>query len=444
MREILRRTSEGPKGKRIRKKMPRSAPAPPAASPRGTILAWTFFDFANTAFSVIIVTVIYSRYFTHHVAGGQRWLWGLAVSLSMIFAAALAPPLGAIADYSRNRKRFLLIFTFACVLATGLMFFVQDGMVATGMLLFIVANIGFEGGLVFYDAFLPDITSRNSYGRVSGYGFAMGYLGALAVLLIVHLLLPPASDPAYLLYIRLSFVVAAGFFLAFSLPLFLFVHEPPLDKERPGDLFRTGARRAVQTFRSLFILREYPSVARFLIAFFIYNDGILTVIAFAAIFAEQTLRMDDAAIILFFAIVQTSAVAGSLAFGVITDKIGPKKTITVTLVLWTAIAIGAYFVNSVAVFYTVALAAGVAIGSSQSASRSLMALLTPRAREAEFFGLYDGLCGKASAVIGPLVYGIVADLSNERVAALVISLFFLTGLVVLQGVVEPPRTPDPA
>jgi MFS transporter, UMF1 family len=424
--------------------MPRSSPPAPGTSSRGTILAWTFFDFANTAFSVIIVTVIYSRYFTHHVAGGQRWLWGLAVSLSMIFAAALAPPLGAIADYSRNRKRFLLLFTLACVLATGLMFFVQDGMVATGMLLFIVANIGFEGGLVFYDAFLPGITSKNSYGRVSGYGFAMGYLGALAVLVIVQFLLPPASDPAYLLYVRLSFVVAAAFFLIFSLPLFLFVHEPPLEKERPGDLFRTGVRRAAHTFRSLFILREYPSVARFLIAFFIYNDGILTVIAFAAIFAEQTLRMDDAAIILFFAIVQTSAVAGSLVFGVVTDKIGPKKTITITLVLWTAIAVGAYFVNGVAVFYAVALAAGVAIGSSQSASRSLMALLTPHTREAEFFGLYDGLCGKASAVVGPLVYGIVADLSNERVAALVISIFFLTGLVILQGVVEPPRTPNAA
>lgn len=441
MREVPRRVSDDPEGKRIRKQMPPSPLTPAGGLRRGTILAWTFFDFANTAFSVVIVTVVYSRYFTHHVAGGQRWLWGLAVSLSMILAAALSPPLGAIADFSRNRKRFLLLFTLASVGATALMYFVQDGMIVTGMLLFIMANVGFEGGLVFYDAFLPGITSRSSYGRVSGYGFAMGYLGALAVLLIIGLLLPPASDPAYLLHVRFSFVVAAAFFLVFSLPLFLTVHEPPLERERPAAVFREGMRRAARTFQSLFVRREYPSVARFLIAFFIYNDGILTVIAFAAIFAEQTLRMDDAAIILFFAIVQTSAVAGSLAFGVITDKIGPKKTITITLYLWTAIAIGAYFVNGVGVFYAVALAAGVAIGSSQSASRSMMALLTPRAREAEFFGFYDGLCGKASAVVGPLVYGVVADLSGERVAALVISLFFLAGLVILQGVVEPARVP---
>jgi len=411
----------------------------PVPVSRARIVAWTFFDFANTAFSVIIVTVIYSRYFTHHVAGGRRWLWGLAVSLSMIFAALLSPPLGAVADYSRNRKRFLLLFTLVCVVATGLMFFVRDGMIVTGTLLFVVANIGFEGGLVFYDAFLPGLTTRSSYGRVSGYGFAMGYLGALAVLVIVKFMLPSPSDPDYLLFVRLSFAVAAVFFLFFSLPLFLFVHEPPLRKERPLSLLRVGIARSAATFRSLFIKREFPSIARFLTAFFIYNDGILTVIAFAAIFAEQTLQMDDTAIILFFAIVQTSAVAGSLVFGVITDKIGPKKTITVTLVLWTAIAVGAYFVNSVATFYIVALAAGVAIGSSQSASRSLMALLTPKSREAEFFGFYDGLCGKASAVVGPLVYGIVADMTSERIAALVISLFFMTGLWILQGVNEPER-----
>lgn len=151
--------------------------------------------------------------------------------------------------------------------------------------------------------------------------------------------------------------------------------------------------------------------------------------------------MSDEAIIAFFAIVQTSAVAGSLIFGVVTDRIGPKKTISLTLVLWTAIAVAAYFVDTVTFFYVVAFAAGIAIGSSQSASRSLMALLTPREREAEFFGFYDGLCGKASAVIGPIVYGVVADLTNQRIAALVISLFFITGLTILQGVQEPARTP---
>jgi MFS transporter, UMF1 family len=149
--------------------------------------------------------------------------------------------------------------------------------------------------------------------------------------------------------------------------------------------------------------------------------------------------MNDAAIIAFFAIVQTSAVLGSLVFGIITDKIGAKRTITITLVLWIGITIAAYFVNSVPFFYGVALCAGVAIGSTQSASRSLMALLTPKEHAAEFFGFYDGLCGKASAVIGPLTYGIIADLTNERLAALAIGLFFIAGLVILRHVEEPDR-----
>lgn len=406
---------------------------------RARIFSWTLFDFANTAFSVIIVTVIYSRYFTSHVAGGQRWLWGLAVSLSMILTALLAPPLGAAADSSRHRKRFLVLFTLASVIATALMFYVHEGMIVFGMLLFVIANIGFEAGLVFYDAFLPSITTRQSYGRVSGYGFAMGYLGALVVLLIVDVMLPQSTHPEYFFYLRLSFVVAAAFFFVFSLPLFFFVPEPPLTRQFQGSYLKVGMRQSFETFRSLFVRKEHPSVARFLVAFFIYNDGILTVIAFAAIFAEQVLQMSDRDIIIFFAIVQTSAILGSLVFGILTDKIGAKKTISITLVLWLGIVIGAYLVHSLMMFYVVATFAGAALGSSQSASRSLMALMTPKEREAEFFGFYDGLCGKASAVVGPLLYGIVADLSNERIATLFIGLFFLAGLLVLQGVKEPER-----
>ena len=186
---------------------------------------------------------------------------------------------------------------------------------------------------------------------------------------------------------------------------------------------------------------QYPSISKFLIAFFIYNDGIITVIAFAAIFAEETLHMSNADIVTFFAIVQTTAVLGSLVFGVITDKIGPKRTITYTLIIWIVISIGSFFVQSVAEFYAVALAAGVAIGSSQSASRSMMALLTPKEREAEFFGFYDGLCGKASAVVGPLVFGAVADLAGSRVASLSIGMFFLAGVFILQGVASPKVEP---
>ncbi len=406
---------------------------------RAQILSWTFFDFANTAYSVIVVTVIYNRYFINHVAGGSKTLWAVAVSISMICAALLSPPLGAIADFSRSRKRFLFYFTLASVICTALLFFVREGMVVFGLLFFIIANIGFEGGLVFYDAFLPRITTRSTYGRVSGYGFAMGYLGALAVLVIVNFILPPSADPEYLFYVRFSFVVAAAFFMLFSLPMFLAVPEP-LGTETPISTFiKDGIAQSKRTFQSLFVRKEHPSIARFLIAFFIYNDGILTVIVFASSFAEEILKMSDKDIIVFFATVQTSAVLGSILFGIVTDKIGPKKTITITLVLWILVCLAAFFISSVVTFYFVAFAAGIAMAASQSASRSLMALLTPKEHEAEFFGFYDGLCGKASAVLGPLVYGVAADLTNERIAVLFIGVFFLAGLVILQGVVEPQR-----
>lgn len=404
---------------------------------KGRIISWAFFDFANTAFSVIIVTVIYSKYFTNYVADGRRWLWGLAVSISMILAALLSPPMGAIADFSRNRKRFLLLFTLVSVICTALMFFVGKGDVILGLVLFIFANIGFEAGLVFYDAFLPNLTTKKNYGRVSGYGFAMGYVGALVVLLIVMFLLPGQNSPSYYFYIRLSFVIAAVFFLFFSIPLFVFVSEPKRDNPLRKELIKNGIEKSFATLKALFVKSQYPSVTRFLLAFFLYNDAIITIIAFASIFATNILKMSDAEIIYFFVIVQSTAVAGSFIFGIISDHIGPKKTITVTLVIWIGVVTGAYFVRTVPEFYVIGLLAGLSIGSSQSCSRSLMALLTPKEREAEFFGFYDGLFGKSSAVIGPLFYGIISDISNERVAALAIGLFFLTGLVILQKVKEP-------
>lgn len=404
---------------------------------RGRIFAWTLFDFANTAFSVIIVTVIFSKYFSNYVTGGQRWLWGLAVSISMILAAILSPPLGAIADSSRNRKRFLLAFTLLSIICTAFMFYVGRGDVLLGFILFILANIGFEGGLVFYDAFLPNLTEKKNFGRVSGYGFAMGYLGALAVLLIVMMILPQQSSPDYYFYIRLSFIIAAAFFLVFSIPMFFFVREPQVTFVQRENLIKKGLQKSFSTFKALFFSREYPSISRFLLAFFLYNDAILTIIAFASIFASNILKMTDEQVIFFFVIVQSTAVLGSFIFGIISDHIGPKKTISITLFIWIAVIVGAFFVVSIWQFYIVGLLAGLSIGSSQSCSRSLMALLTPREREAEFFGFYDGLFGKSSAVVGPLLYGIVADISNERFAALVIGIFFVAGLIILRKVQEP-------
>ena len=189
-------------------------------------------------------------------------MWGLAVSISMVIAAFLSPPMGAIADASRNRKRFLLFLTLLSVTATALMFFVQKGDILLGLILFVIANIGFEAGLVFYDAFLPNLTEKKNFGRVSGYGFAMGYVGALVVLIIVMFLLPDQSSPDYYFYIRLSFIVAAAFFFVFSLPIFLFISEPAVKDKIKTDVIKIGIHKSYQTLKAIFIEGKYPSIKK--------------------------------------------------------------------------------------------------------------------------------------------------------------------------------------
>jgi UMF1 family MFS transporter len=213
------------------------------------------------------------------------------------------------------------------------MFFVQRGDIILGFVLFVLANIGFESGLVFYDAFLPNLTEKKNFGRVSGYGFAMGYVGALTVLLIVMFMLPENSSPDYYYFVRLSFVVAAAFFITFSIPLFLFISEPKTSDVFKKDLIVKGINKSFETLKNIFFKKKYPSVSRFLFAFFLYNDAIITIIAFASIFAANALNMSDNQVIIFFVIVQSTAIAGSFIFGIISDHIGPKKTISITLIL---------------------------------------------------------------------------------------------------------------
>ena len=413
-----------------------SSPPPPASkTSRTQIFVWTLFDFANTSFSVIVVAVGYSLYFKDVVAGGKGrgdFLWGLAVSISMLITAFIAPVLGAAADFSSRRKRFLFGFTIVSVICTALLYFVDAGMVIMGMALFILANIGFEGGIVFYDAFLPNITAERSYGRVSGYGFAMGYMGSLTTLLIAMPLYADGFVPSNLENVKISFVLAAVIFLVFASPLFLFFRDHKVTFQKKPSYVKAGWMRVRETITHL---RSYRQVSRFMLAFFIYNDGILTVISFASIFAQQSLNFSLREIIILFAVVQGSGVIGSILFSVVTDKIGPKNTITINLILWLFVVTGAYFVHSKEMFFAIAVVAGSSLGAAQSSSRSLMALLTPKEREAEFFGFYDGLCGKASAVIGTFLFGLISYLTNnQRLSILSVGAFFIVGLVLLQRV----------
>ena len=417
------------------------------------IFSWLLFDFANTSFSVMMVTFAFPLYFKNVICQGDPQgdqLWGNSVSISMLLVAVISPVLGAQADYSGRRKRFLFVFTLVSVIATALLSFSGPGHVLIAAMLFILANIGFEGGLVFYDAYLPEITSRRSIGRVSGYGFAMGYLGALAILLLLQPLLMKGIDMSNIPNLQLSFLVVALFFAVFSAPLFFTLRDT---KGKAGLLpGETGMRRNSSVIHSLrevgYTIRHimsYPDLARFLLAFFFYNDAILTVIAFASIYAQNTLGFTATELIKFFITVQTTAILGSIVFGFVTDRIGPKRTIVLTLFIWIFVILLAIFSSSRESFYVIGLLAGLSMGSSQAASRSLMARLTPKEHRTEFFGFYDGSFGKASAVIGPLVFGFVSVQAGSQKAALAsLLLFFAIGLLILTGVSTSAANPEVA
>ncbi len=403
---------------------------------KGKIFAWTLFDFANTAFYVIILTVGYPLYFKEIITGNSPnsdFLWGMTFSISMLFVAIISPLLGAIADYGAGKKKFLAIFTALCILATASLFFTGSSMIFWGIFLLVIANIGFEAGLVFYDSFLPEITSERSYGRVSGYGFAMGYVGSLITLLIVFPLYEAGFQEANLFNVRISFIIAAVLFFLFALPLFIFVPDKQHKKKFEATFFVEGYLRLKSTFIDF---KKYKNIAVFLLAYFLYIDGVNTVIIFSSIFARETLQMSFTEIILLFIIVQTSAIIGSTIFGIISDHIGHKKTLMITLLIWIGIVTSAFFVEDKNIFYIVAGFAGVSLGSSQSTSRSLMSLLTPAEKKTEFFGFYS-FFGKASAILGPFVFGIISSLINQRTAILSIAFFFILGILILTKVSDP-------
>lgn len=391
---------------------------------RGQIFSWTLFDFANTGFHVIIITVVFQAFF-HKVIGGNDAQWGFAISASMLLTALIGPLLGSIADATNRKKRFLALFTATCVLATIGLYFTGPGTLFAAVVLVIVANTGFEGGIIFYDAFLPELVPEVEYGRVSGYGFAMGYVGSFIALGLALAILSSFEQPQAA---RLTFLLAAGYFAVFSLPLFAFLPERGPRNRLTDNPLRVGFRRLRETLTHL---RNYESVKRFLLAFFVYNDSIITVIVFASSFGALALSMTDQELVLFLMVVQGSALVGSLIFGALTNRIGARQSIVITLAIWVAVVIAAYFVDAKIPFFIIGVVAGIALGSSQSSSRTLMALITPPERKTEFFGFYDGFFGKASAVVGPIVFGVVSAATNQRTAMLVIGVFFLAGIVLI-------------
>ncbi len=399
------------------------------AGPRA-IAAWVLYDFANSIYPAVITTAVFSVYFARVVVGnddgrGDLW-WGRVLSLSMLVVALTSPAMGAIADRGGLRKLLLAAYTALCVGAVALFTTIRPGELAWPFFLALVANIGFEGALVFYNAYLPELAPPGRQGWLSGLGFGVGYLGSIAGLLLV---LPLIHAGHY----TWTWCGVALFYGLGALPSLLWLPPPATPAAvSPWVAAAEGVRRIRALVREVAAL---PDLRRFLVAYFLYIDGVTTAIYFTGIFAATTLGFGDAELIRLFVAVQLSALAGALLLARPTDRWGPKRVVSLTLVAWTAIDVAVFFVQTKASFFAIICLAGTGLGAIQAASRAFVSRLAPKGKEGEVFGFY-ALCGKSSAILGPLLLGSVSHAlgGNQRVALLSLALFFVAGLLLLQRV----------
>ncbi len=408
---------------------------------RRIIWSWCLYDWANSAFTTLVVTFVYSAYFTSAFAddpGRGTALWSRGIMVSALAIAALAPIAGALADRG-GRRKYLILCSLLCVAATVALAFVrpsQPNAVLIALSVFVVANVAFELGLVFYNAFLSGIAAPERIGRISGYGWGLGYAGGLMALLaaLVVFVLPETplfgipTDEGFNL--RATNLLVAGWFLLFAIPAFVFLRDDPVSGD--GQSIRRAFGDLAATVRHL---RRYRQVARFLLARLFYNDGLVTIFAFGGIYAVGTFGFDFTELIMFGIVINVGAGLGALAFGFVDDRIGGRATIAWSVAALAGATIIGALAPSRAWFWVSAILVGVFAGPNQSASRSLMARFVPAKHESEFFGFF-AFSGKVTSFLGPALLGVLSDVYSQRVGVASLLVFFLIGGSILWRVDE--------
>ncbi len=378
----------------------------PSKRPRWS---WYFYDFGNSAYASVILLAVYSAYFKGTVVGGAEGtrLWGISVGIAAIIVALASPILGTIADYSKSKKTFLLMFTAVSVVFTAMLFFVRKGDVFTGMLYFILAEIGYRGAQVFYDALLTSVSTPENIGSVSGKGWAVGMLGGIAALILV--LIPIKLVEHFM--IPIAFLITAVFYLLSSIPTLLWVKEideASGEKPEKGNI-RIAFERLAQTFRSIKSFKEF---IKYTIAFLIYNDGIMMLMDFAAIIGATLFGMNQTQLILFVIVIQISGAVGALLFGKISDRLSGKESVLISLLILIGCITALFFVDSLLWFFVVGFFAGFSLSGAQAVSRSMVSQLAPPSKTAEFYGFLS-VAGRTSTFIGPLVFGTLSFRMNN-------------------------------
>jgi UMF1 family MFS transporter len=399
------------------------------------------FDFANSSYTTIINTAVFPVFFSHVVMANDRahadWWWSVAGILVNLTLIAISPIFGALADFSGRKKAWLLATAVQTVVATAALAFVGPGRVFWAVLLYIIASVGFEGGYVFYNAFLPEVSTPKTADRVSALAWGWGFVGGIVSLICcLPFLVPKLEDaagaliPGSVASRQHAFLAVAAFFAFFSIPTFLFLRETPTQGHLRNvtDCVTVGFRRVAQTIAHL---RGYRDAALFVTAYVCYFAGINTVIKFAGIYASTTFHFEGLQLGLLFIVTNAVAVPGTLLVGRLASRVGTKRTLLMTIVLWiVVVALGAVATSKLG-FWIMACGVAIGMGSTQSISRSLMSKLAPAARGSEFFGFYV-LAGQVGAALSMLVFGLVSTISgNQRLAVAWTVPFFVLGLLIL-------------
>ena len=410
---------------------------------RRSVFAWTLYDFANSSFSTLVLTFIYATYFTKTVAPDQiagTAMWSRGITFSALTVGLLSPFFGALADTGGFRKRILLVLTAITVIGTANLFNVLPGQVLKGLVWFVIANIGMEMGMVFYNAFLPDVASSDKIGRISGYGWGVGYVGGLLCMVVAMVGFVQTENPWFGFStensenIRATNLLVAVWFTIFAVPFFIWV------KEKKGRTFPNIGQMVSSTvgqLKSTFHeIKRYRQIVRLLIARIFYNDGIITIASFGGIYASGTFGFTFSEILTFGIVLNITAGLGAFAMGFLDDRIGGKRTIQITNMVFIAATLLAVFAPSKLWFWVSGIIVGFFLGPNQAVSRSLMGRFVPSDKETEFFGFY-AFSGKATAFIGPFFLGILTEMFNSQRAGMsIVVVMFIVGSLILTRVDE--------
>jgi UMF1 family MFS transporter len=409
------------------------------------LASWCLYDWANSAFPTIVTTFVFSVYFTRAVAedpvdGAVQWSHSVtAAALAVVLGA---PALGAIADGLGRRKPWLLAFTALTVLGTLALWLVKPSpsYLLVGQVLYAAAATSFGFAMVFYDAMLRSIAPPGYIGRLSGWGWALGYAGGLASLVLALVFLVNADPPPFGLaresyeHVRATNVLAAVWFALFAIPIFLFTPDRPSTGASVRDAVQTGLRSLATTMRHLLANR---TIARFLLAHMFYTNGLNTLFAFGGIYAAGTFQMSFAEVLIFGIALNVTAGVGAAGFAWVDDLIGSKKTVLIALSALSALGLALVLVEAKPVFFVLGCLLGIFVGPVQAAGRALMARLAPKELETQAFGLYE-LAGKVTVFVGPLLLGLATDFfRSQRVGMSTILLFFVAGIIILLPLREP-------